>query len=161
MRPIAVEHDFNLPIVPESETHPEIWLKGTIDCVQELGLPTIDWKNPGRKPSSEWEKKRWSVQAAAYTMALAIEAGEESPSTPREFEFVHLVKGTVHRTLVEVGVAEWQSLIALAISAATLIAANLPVWPLTMSGWHCSPKWCGAWATCRGKVAGPDPWNQL
>ena len=169
VRPIAVEHDFNLPIVPARWTHdvggslihPEIWLKGTIDCVQELGLPTIDWKNPGRKPSSEWEKKRWSVQAAAYTMALAIEAGEESPSTPREFEFVHLVKGTVHRTLVEVGVAEWQSLIALAISAATLIAANLPVWPLTMSGWHCSPKWCGAWATCRGKVAGPDPWNQL
>ncbi len=65
LRPIAVEHDFNLPIVPESETHPEIWLKGTIDCVQEPGLPTIDWKNPGRKPSDDGEKRRWSVQAAA------------------------------------------------------------------------------------------------
>ena len=159
VRPIAVEWTFELPLVVDHK--PEIWLRGTIDCIQEYPQPIIDWKNPGRKPSSEWEKKRWSVQAAAYTMALAIEAGEESPSTPREFEFVHLVKGTVHRTLVEVGVAEWQSLIALAISAATLIAANLPVWPLTMSGWHCSPKWCGAWATCRGKVAGPDPWNQL
>ena len=161
VRPIAVEHEFNVPIVPKSEVHPERWLKGTIDCVQESGMPTIDWKNPGRKPSSEWEKKRWSVQAAAYTLALAIEDGDEHPTDPRGFEFVYLVKGTVHRTLVQVGVAEWQSLIALAVSAATLISANLPVWPLTMSGWHCSPKWCGAWATCRGALAGPDPWNQL
>lgn len=174
VRPIAVEHEFNLPIVPARWTHdvggslihPEIWLKGSIDCVQEPGLPIIDWKNPGRKPSSEWEKKRWSVQAAAYTWAMATERDAPLlpsgvPKQPQQFEFVHLVKGTVHRTLVDVGPAEWQSLIALATSAATLIAANLPVWPLTMSGWHCSPKWCGAWATCRGKVAGPDPWNQL
>ena len=163
LHPTAVEYEFDLPIAPKTETHPEIWLKGTIDCVQEPGLPTIDWKNPGRKPSAEWEKKRWSVQAAAYTWALASEGQPPAftPSEPRQFEFVHLVKGTVHRTLVDVGPAEWQSLIALAMSAGTLIAANLPVWPLTMSGWHCSPKWCGAWATCRGAVAGPDPWNQL
>ena len=163
LHPTAVEYEFDLPIAPESETHPEIWLKGTIDCVQEPGMPTIDWKNPGRKPSAEWEKKRWSVQAAAYTWALASEGQPPAftPSEPRQFEFVHLVKGTVHRTLVDVGPAEWASLVMLARSAGTLIAANLPVWPLTMSGWHCSPKWCGAWATCRGAVAGPDPWNQL
>jgi len=161
LRPTAVEHEFNLPLIVDHE--PEIWLKGTIDCVQEPGLPIIDWKNPGRKPSDAWEKKRWSVQAAAYTWAIGAEG--ESPTTsasePRQFEFVHLVKGTVHRTLVDVGPAEWASLVMLARSAGTLIAANLPVWPLTMSGWHCSPKWCGAWATCRGKLAGPDPWNQL
>ena len=53
------------------------------------------------------------------------------------------------------------SLVALARSAGTLISADLPVWPLNMTGWHCAPKWCGAWATCRGRFAGPDPWNQL
>lgn len=163
VRPTGVEHAFNLLIVPEGEGHPEIWLKGSIDCVQEPGMPILDWKNPGRKPHAEWEKKRWSVQAAAYTWAIGTEG--ESPATsldtPQQFEFVHLVKGTVHRTLVDVGPAEWASLVMLARSAGTLIAANLPVWPLTMSGWHCSPKWCGAWATCRGAVAGPDPWNQL
>jgi len=161
LRPTAVEHEFNLPLVLDHE--PEIWLKGTIDCVQEPGMPIIDWKNPGRKPHDAWEKKRWSVQAAAYTWAIGAEGESPAISTfePREFEFVHLVKGTVHRTLVDVGPAEWASLVMLARSAGTLITANLPIWPLTMSGWHCSPKWCGAWATCRGKLAGPDPWNQL
>jgi len=161
LRPTAVEHEFNLPLVVDHE--PEIWLKGTIDCVQEPGMPIIDWKNPGRKPHDAWEKKRWSVQAAAYTWAIGAEGESPAISTfePREFEFVHLVKGTVHRTLVDVGPAEWASLVMLARSAGTLITANLPIWPLTMSGWHCSPKWCGAWATCRGKLAGPDPWNQL
>ena len=155
LHPTAVEYEFDLPIAPKTDTHPEIWLKGTIDCVQEPGLPTIDWKNPGRKPSDEWQKKRWSVQAAAYTWAMG------DGSTPQEFEFVHLVKGVVHRTLIEVGPVEWASLVALARSAGTLISANLPVWPLNMTGWHCSPKWCGAWKTCRGMIAGPDPWNQL
>tara|TARA_R110002020_G_scaffold113010_3_gene259917 strand:- start:578 stop:1423 length:846 start_codon:yes stop_codon:yes gene_type:complete len=162
LRPTAVEHEFNLPLVLDHE--PEIWLKGTIDCVQEPGMPIIDWKNPGRKPHDAWEKKRWSVQAAAYTWAIVAEDGADLDSGSRvrkEFEFVHLVKGTVHRTLVDVGPAEWASLVMLARSAGTLITANLPIWPLTMSGWHCSPKWCGAWATCRGALAGPDPWNQL
>ena len=153
LRPIDVEHTFELPLVTDCE--PEIWLQGTIDCIQETPLPMIDWKNPGRKPSDEWQKKRWSVQAAAYTWAMG------DGSTPQEFEFVHLVKGVVHRTLIEVGPVEWASLVALARSAGTLISANLPVWPLNMTGWHCSPKWCGAWKTCRGKIAGPDPWNQL
>ena len=156
VRPKAVEWFFELPLVVDQK--PEIWLQGTVDCVQDDGLPIIDWKNPGRKPSSEWEKKRWSVQAAAYTWA-AVKDG--MATDPPGFEFVHLVKGDVHRTLVEYGPAEWASLVALARSAGTLISADLPVWPLNMTGWHCSPKWCGAWSTCRGRFAGPDPWNQL
>ena len=156
VRPKAVEWTFELPLVVDQK--PEIWLQGTVDCVQEDGLPIIDWKNPGRKPSAEWEKKRWSVQAAAYTWAT-VKAG--MATEPPGFEFVHLVKGDVHRTLVEYGPAEWASLVALARSAGTLISADLPVWPLNMAGWHCSPKWCGAWSTCRGRFAGPDPWNQL
>jgi len=158
VRPTAVEHSFELPLVVDH--NPQIWLKGTIDCVQEFPAPIIDWKNPGRKPSDDWEKKRWSVQAAAYTWAVATET-EMGLTQPIDFEFVYLVKGKVYRTLVEAGPAEWASLVALARSAGTLIAADLPVWPLTMTGWHCAPKWCGAWATCRGRFAGPDPWNQL
>ena len=80
---------------------------------------------------------------------------------PLDFEFVYLVKGKVYRTTVNAGPAEWASLVALARSAGTLISADLPVWPLNMAGWHCAPKWCGAWSTCRGRFAGPDPWNQL
>jgi len=158
VRPTAVEWTFELPLVVDHK--PEIWLKGTIDCVQEFPQPIIDWKNPGRKPSSEWEKKRWSVQAAAYTWAVASQA-DNGLSEPLGFQFVHLVKGTVYSTLVDFGPAEWASLVALARSAGTLINADLPVWPLNMTGWHCAPKWCGAWATCRGRFAGPDPWNQL
>lgn len=156
--PIAVEHSFELPLVVDHD--PQIWLRGTIDCIQKFPAPIIDWKNPGRKPSDDWEKRRWSVQAAAYTWAVATEK-EMGLNEPIGFEFVYLVKGKVHRTLVESGPAEWASLVALARSAGTLIAADLPVWPLNMTGWHCAPKWCGSWSTCRGRFAGPDPWNQL
>ena len=157
LQPVSVEHRFEIPLVTDQT--PEIWLQGTMDLVQRTPLPIVDWKNPGRKPSAEWEKKRWSVQAAAYTYAHKQLEGGNWDSYP--FEFVHLVQGKVHRTITEVGAAEWASLVALARSAATLIAADLPVWPLNMTGWHCSPKWCGAWSTCRGQHSGPDPWNQL
>ena len=156
LRPIAVEYSFEIPLVVDHQ--PEIWLRGTVDLVQEFPLPIVDWKNPSRKPHNEWEKKRWSVQAAAYTWAVATEHGL---SEPLPFEFVHLVKGEVHRTIVDCGPAEWATLVALARSAGTLITANLPVWPLRMDGWHCSPKWCAAWSSCRGRFAGLDPWKQL
>jgi len=156
IQPLAVEHRFELPLVVDHK--PEIWLQGTIDCIQEFPRPVVDWKNPARRPRDEWEKKRWSVQAAAYTWAVATEYGlnEALP-----FQFVYLVKGEVHTTEVRFGPAEWASLVALARSAGALINADLPVWPLNMAGWHCSPKWCGAWKTCRGRFAGPDPFNQL
>ena len=158
LNPQAVEHKFEIPLVVDHK--PEIWLHGTIDLLQHHPAPIVDWKSPGRKPSDDWEKKRWSLQAAAYTFAVAsmIDGGINEPM---EFEFVHLVKGKVHRNVVECGPADWASLVALARSAGTLITADLPVWPLQMSGWHCSPKWCGAWSTCRGRFAGPDPFKQL
>jgi len=156
--PKAVEYKFDIPLVVDHK--PEIWLRGSIDCVQHHPAPIVDWKNPGRKPSDDWEKRRWSVQAAAYTFAVASMA-DGGINEPMQFEFVHLVKGKVHKNLVECGPAEWASLVALARSAGTLITADLPVWPLQMSGWHCSPKWCGAWSTCRGRFAGPDPFKQL
>jgi len=156
--PKAVEYKFDIPLVVDHK--PEIWLRGSIDCVQHHPAPIVDWKNPGRKPHDDWEKRRWSVQAAAYTFAVASMA-DGGINEPMQFEFVHLVKGKVHKNLVECGPAEWASLVALARSAGTLITADLPVWPLQMSGWHCSPKWCGAWSTCRGRFAGPDPFKQL
>ena len=158
VKPKAVEWDFELPLVVDQK--PEIWLRGTVDCVQEHGMPVLDWKNPSRKPAnfSNSDLKKWSVQAAAYTWAT-VTSGMAAENTG--FEFVHLVKGEVHRTVTDYGPVEWASLVALARSAGTLIAADLPVWPLRMEGWHCSPKWCGAWNSCRGRFAGPDPWNQL
>jgi len=158
LRPIAVEHQFELPLVIDHK--PEIWLRGTIDCIQEFPLPIVDWKNPGRKPHNEWEKKRWSVQAAAYTWAVSSDQ-RNGLTEPLPFEFVYLVKGEVYRTVVNFGPAEWASLAALARSAGTLINADLPVWPLRMEGWHCSPKWCAAWSSCRGRFTGLDPWKQL
>jgi len=153
MRPIAVEEQFEVPLTT-LESGTEVWLTGTIDCVQEFPYAITDWKNPGGKPRDEWLMKRWSVQAAAYTYAVneLYKFGEPLP-----FEFVHLVKGKVHRTTVNFGPAEWESLVALARSAGTLIEANLSTWPLNMAGWWCSPKWCGAWKTCRGQYAGQDP----
>ena len=158
LNPKAVEYKFDIPLVVDHK--PEIWLRGSIDLLQHHPAPIVDWKNPGRKPHDDWEKRRWSVQAAAYTFAVASMA-DGGINEPMEFEFVHLVKGKVHKNLVECGPAEWASLVALARSAGTLITADLPVWPLQMSGWHCSPKWCGAWSTCRGRFAGPDPFKQL
>ena len=153
MRPIAVEEQFEVPLTT-LESGTEVWLTGTIDCVQEFPYPITDWKNPGGKPRDEWLMKRWAVQAAAYTYAVNE---LYKFSEPLPFEFVHLIKGKVHRTMVNFGPAEWESLVALAHSAGTLIEADLPTWPLNMAGWWCSPKWCGAWNTCRGKHAGPDP----
>jgi len=158
LNPKAVEYKFDIPLVVDHK--PEIWLRGSIDLLQHHPAPIVDWKNPGRKPHDDWEKRRWSVQAAAYTFAVASMA-DGGINEPMQFEFVHLVKGKVHKNLVECGPAEWASLVALARSAGTLITADLPVWPLQMSGWHCSPKWCGAWSTCRGRFAGPDPFKQL
>ena len=153
VKPIAVEEHFEVPLT-QTDKGTEIWLQGTIDCVQEFPNAILDWKNPGRKPSNGWELKRWSVQAAAYSYAVKQ---TYSPGRHVPFEFIYLVKGKVHRQEVNFGPAEWDSLVALAHSAGTLIEAELPVWPLNMTGWHCSPKWCGAWKTCRGQYAGPDP----
>ena len=99
------------------------------------------------------------VRAGSRLYVGPVTSGMAAENTG--FEFVHLVKGEVHRTVTDYGPVEWASLVALARSAGTLIAADLPVWPLRMEGWHCSPKWCGAWSSCRGRFAGPDPWNQL
>ena len=49
MQPIGVEQSFELPLVVDHK--PEIWLQGTIDCVQAFPRQIVDWKNPGRKPS--------------------------------------------------------------------------------------------------------------
>lgn len=131
VKPKAVEWDFELPLVVDQK--PEIWLRGTVDCVQEHGMPVLDWKNPSRKPDnfSNSDLKKWSVQAAAYTWAT-VTSGMAAENTG--FEFVHLVKGEVHRTVTDYGPVEWASLVALARSAGTLIAADLPVWPLRMEG---------------------------
>ena len=127
MRPIAVEEQFEVPLTT-LESGTEVWLTGTIDCVQEFPYPITDWKNPGGKPRDEWLMKRWSVQAAAYTYAVNE---LYKFSEPLPFEFVHLIKGKVHRTMVNFGPAEWESLVALAHSAGTLIEADLPTWPST------------------------------
>jgi PD-(D/E)XK nuclease superfamily protein len=144
-QPLAVEKEFNLPLL--NDTFRSINLRGFIDCVDaELGV--IDWKSAG-SPYKQWEKERYEKQPTVYAWA-------ENTDAMRYVVFVH---GKAPQTFVvprNDGHIEWLKRQALA--AARLIEANISVWPMVDSGWHCSPKWCNAWATCRGQFLGDQPW---
>ena len=134
-----------------------IRLSGTCDWVQNGWL--VDWKNPSRvpRPQDMWQTKRSNLQSHVYTWAL---------DTPR-FSLCHLSsKGTddtydpvadVGWTHMVRGSQDHDALIDLCLSVAVQIEANLPSAVKQWDSWYCSPKWCGAWDTCRGKFLGDNP----
>jgi hypothetical protein len=144
-KPVAVEKAFDLPLYDDPMR--SIRLRGFIDYIDaELGV--IDWKSAG-SPYKPWEKERYEKQPTVYAWA-------ENTDAMRYVVFVH---GKSPQTFVvqrNDGHIEWLKRQALA--AARLIESNLSVWPMVDTSWVCSPKWCDAWATCRGLFLGDQPW---
>lgn len=124
-----------------------IRLSGTCDWVQDDWL--VDWKNPSKAPRKNemWIKKRSNLQSHVYSWAL---------DTPK-FSLCHLSTPEVAWTHMVRGAADYAALIDLCLSVAIQIEANLPSALKQWDSWYCSPKWCGAWDTCRGKFLGDDP----
>lgn len=144
-KPVAVEKSFDLPLF--EDTFREVRLRGFIDYIDaELGV--IDWKTTGQA-HKVWEKERYEKQPTIYAWA-------ENTDAMRYVVFVHGKAPQTYEVKRNPGHIEW--LRRQALAAARLIEANLSVWPMVDSGWHCSPKWCAAWATCRGQFLGEQPW---
>lgn len=144
-KPVAVEKEFNLSLF--EDTFREVRLRGFIDYIDaELGV--IDWKTSGA-PYKPWEKERYEKQPTVYAWA-------ENTDAMRYVVFVHGKSPQTFEVKRNDGHIEW--LRRQALAAARLIEANLSIWPMVDSGWHCSPRWCSAWATCRGQFLGDNPW---
>jgi hypothetical protein len=150
-QPIAVEQEFDLPLY--EDTYRSIRLRGFIDYIDaELGV--TDWKTSG-SPYKTWEKERYEKQPTVYAWAWSELTGQPVD----EMRYVVFVHGKAPQTFTvkrNDGHADW--LRRQALAAARLVEANLSVWPMVDSGWHCAPKWCAAWATCRGQFLGEKPW---
>ena len=149
---VAVEHRFK--VLLHSDQTRQLWLSGTIDYIDEaLGL--VDWKTAGRR-YEEWEKRRFAIQPTVYSYAAWREGLVDLDHLEMvPFTYAVMVKGRkqeVQIVTVERGPQHWQWLTAQATRLANLIEAEVDAWPLNDQGWHCSPKWCTAWDSCKGGV---------
>lgn len=124
----------------------EIWLTGTADCVDVDGV-VWDWKTSGRE-YTPWEMQRWAIQPSVYCHAFGAD----------EFKYGLMVRDTQRSQILSVrrseGTAAW--LRAQCENLASLIESNADTWPLNDAGWWCSPKWCPAWAECKGIYVDAD-----
>lgn len=149
--PVAVEHRFKVPLY-EDDKH-VVMLGGTIDYVDDLGL-IWDWKTAmdadkyGKR--KQWEYKRWSIQPTPYTYAWHHETGEYAP-----FIFAVTLKGAQQKpaqfVTVERNETHWAWMERQVRGIVTLWEAGLSEWPLRDTHVLCSPRWCPAWTTCKGK----------
>ena len=140
------ERYFSVPVHQDDER--TITLNGTADLWTPARI--IDWKTSTR-PYSEWEYRRWSHQAAVYTLALGVPAFSfcvmQYPKM--EVQWVHLERDQHHH--------EW--LIEQLITISRLIEAGLPVWPQNDHGWWCHARWCSVWDQCKGAFM-PEGWEK-
>lgn len=151
-----IEHRFERVLVDTPERL--INLTGTIDLVDKHNV-VWDWKTAGQE-YEVWERQRYAFQPTAYTWAWATEDRffqREWLEPPWDFRYcVLLISGGVQyvdvwRTWEHVNWLRQQ-----AVAAATLIEAELAIWPLNDQGWHCSPKWCHKFDECKGAHAHED-----
>lgn len=137
----------------------QLHIKGTPDCIDH-DLETIDWKTAGQE-RTEWEDDRWSIQAAAYTYLLDQSLSKKKRLASYSFRYFVMLKtnGGHQSFAIQRDQRHWDWLRAQCVSAAKMIIENpTGPWLLNDQSWKCSPKWCGAWDQCRGKVMGPNPW---
>jgi hypothetical protein len=141
-----VEAEFNVPLYEDDQR--VIRLSGTMDAVDADGT-VWDWKTAARA-YEPWEAERFKIQPTVYTYGARVGFGIENPT----FAFAVMVKRAkpVEAQIVRVqrDQGHWDWLTRQAISLAVAIEAELPVWQLNDQGWHCSPRWCGAWDSCKG-----------
>lgn len=141
-----VEAEFRTLLVDTPDRR--IWLSGTVDAVDETGC-VWDWKTASR-PYEAWEADRFKIQPTVYTYAARTVWGVAEPS----FAYGVMVKRAKPADgqilVVNRDESHWGWLARQAVALAVAIEADLPVWQLNDQGWHCSPRWCGAWDSCKG-----------
>jgi len=145
---VMVEQHFKVLLSETAERR--IWLSGTVDAVDADGT-VWDWKTAGRA-YEPWEADRFKIQPTVYTYAAKHAWGIDN----HEFAYAVMVKKAqpVQAQVLRVqrNQGHWEWLNRQATSLAVAIEAELPVWQLNDQGWHCSPRWCGAWETCKGEL---------
>lgn len=150
--PMHVEWPFNLHL--GSDEYAEYWVKGTIDLIDDNWEPW-DWKNPGRA-YEEWEVHRFKVQPTWYTFAAAQAATGDAWSVSEDWPFHYgiMIKGSTAKLqtiTTQRSQVHWHWAVHQLTQIGRMIAADLDRWPLLDQGWHCSEKWCAAWANCKGR----------
>lgn len=131
-------------------------LAGTPDIVtvSPLGFHVWDWKTANR-PYEQWEVDRFYVQPSAYTFLVSEWLGEE----PIDFTYCVFSKAPdvrlpqYVRTLRDAGDWAWlREQIRRIVELWLRTDEGSVGWPLMDQSWHCSPKWCTSWDTCKGAV---------
>jgi hypothetical protein len=157
--PAKIEHSFRHLLY--GGKHREVWLNGTIDCVDQSYVPW-DWKTSSR-PYEPWEKQRWAVQPTVYTWAVQKEWNGDMPEhgmDPAKFRYCVLQHdGTVQQIDVTRDHTHVAWLAEQCSQIAWMIEHEIKPWPLIDSGWHCSPKWCPKFSDCKGKFI-DERWTQ-
>lgn len=152
----SVEEHFNRLLATRDGV--ELYIKGTWDYGNTDG-DMWDWKTSGRR-YEEWEYKRWAIQPTAY---LFGRHGWDEPIG--NFYYAVMVKGAEPQDAQIVPIVrthdhfEW--LASQCWDMYDLYMATdqgRKPWPKIDQSWKCSPKWCGAWSDCKGKLMGDQPW---
>jgi len=160
LAPRAMEFSFDGLLIHEDDER-TIRINGTIDYDDELsGLG--DWKTAGQKYQA-WEKERWAIQPTVYTLAARIMGLESAKADRVPFTYYVMTKsGKVRTQTITVyrHQGHWDWLVEKCIAVSKLVEADLQVWPKNDTSALCSPLYCGAWGTCKGKHYA-DGWPRL
>lgn len=156
-----VEWEFDVPFITVMDT--PIWLCGTSDLVLPRQNMVWDWKTSGR-PYDLWEKQRWAIQPSVYLYA-AHHQGHVSfdPKTGLiPFEYKVFMRGgkeirpaETYRVNRSAGSFGWLGKVVTNMVTMQLKMGTDTEWPLNDHGWHCSPKWCPFFDTCKGEHVSP------
>jgi hypothetical protein len=150
LHPSAAELSWGPLVVYEDEQR-IIELTGTIDYIDAVEGPA-DWKTSGRE-WIKWEHDRWDIQPTVYTWALAVMLGDPhgaGRTWPFTFHVMY-TDGGYDKIVVYRHAGDWTWLKERVLVVAKMIEAELPEWPLNDNHALCSPTWCPAWATCKGR----------
>lgn len=149
--PLFVEWPFTYMLYSDSER--VIYMKGTIDCVDRKNA-IWDWKFSGSERKA-WKDQRGSIQASAYTLALAKPGHEANviPDTTVNFKYAVMHEQGVQIVDLWQAKRHWHWLQRQALGLARLVEANLPQWPVDDGDWWCNKNWCGVFADgkCKGE----------
>lgn len=155
-----VEWEFDVPLT--TVLGKAVWLCGTSDLVLPNMNMVWDWKTAGRAYDL-WEKQRWAIQPTVYLYAAHHEGliqFDDRGLLPFEYK-VFMRGGKDIREPETYGVVrsqgnfDWLEKIVTNMVTMQLKMGTDTEWPLNDHGWHCSPKWCPFFATCKGEHVSP------
>lgn len=155
-----VEWEFDVPFTQIGGQ--QVYLCGTSDLVLPRLNKVWDWKTAGRGYDL-WEKQRWAIQPSVYLFA-AIHEGHISLDKKglATFEYKVFMRGgkdvtpaETYRVTRSVGSFGWLRQVVTSMVTMQLGMGTNVRWPLNDHGWHCSPKWCPFFDTCKGQYIDP------